>query len=139
MHERHTLQMKNSSCVVQVIDSSVGCPNLPVVDGKGSAKAVLWPGNGARHRTVHVIDLVPGDRTIDFKHFSDAVYYVASGEGEIIDISSGDRFMLVEGSMVHIDRGDPYRFRTEAGMKLIGGPCPADYSLYSNIVLAEPE
>lgn len=130
---------ENSVQTVRVIDSAVNCPTLPIIEGKGSARAVIWPGTGARYRTVHLLELAGGDRTIDFKHNSDAVYYVAKGRGEIVDLIKDRRLSIEEGSMVHIDGGDAYRFETEYGMKIIGGPCPADFSLYSNITLAESD
>jgi mannose-6-phosphate isomerase-like protein (cupin superfamily) len=95
----------------------------------------MWPGNGALYRTFQVMELQAGDRTIDFRHPSDSAYYVAAGSGSIVDLASGDRFSLVEGAMLHIDKGDGYRFEAsdQAGVKLIGGPCPADPQLYAHL------
>jgi hypothetical protein len=137
MENRAMLDVAND--IIQVLDSAVGCPALAFVEGIGSAKAILWPGNGANYRTLHLIELGPGARTIKFGHNSDAVYYVASGVGEIVDVSSRSRHTLIEGAVVHIDREDEYRFETAHGMKLIGGPCPADYGLYSDVVVEEAE
>jgi quercetin dioxygenase-like cupin family protein len=120
---------------VRVVDSRTGCPTIPLVIGKGSAKAVMWPGNGALYRTFQIIELAPGDRTIDLSHPSDSVYYVVAGEGAIVDLASSERSPLVEGAMVHIDRGDAYRFDAAEGtaMTLLGGPCPADPSFYAGL------
>jgi mannose-6-phosphate isomerase-like protein (cupin superfamily) len=120
---------------VRVVDSSLACPNLPIVEGTGNARAVLWPGNGAIYRTFHVIDLEAGAKTVELKHPSDAVYYVASGSGSVVDAAAGTRESLIEGAMVHIDAGDRYRLENEgaAPMRIIGGPCPADPAMYAHL------
>ncbi|MGR7995216.1 hypothetical protein [Xanthobacter sp. ZOL 2024] len=123
---------------VRVVDSAADCPDLPIIQGKGSAKVVIWPGNGALYRTFQVLDMQEGDRTRDLTHPTDSVYYVAAGAGSVADVASGESWALGLGSMVHIDRGDSYRFEAAAGgMKLIGGPCPADQALYA--LIAETE
>lgn len=123
---------------VRVVDSAADCPELPIVQGAGRATVVIWPGNGALYRTFQVIDMKSGDRTIDLSHPSDAVYYIAEGEGSVFDTRSGESWKLDVGSMVHIDRGDAYRFDAGApGMRLLGGPCPADPALYDLIQQAK--
>jgi mannose-6-phosphate isomerase-like protein (cupin superfamily) len=123
---------------VRVIDSAVDCPELPLVIGEGTAKAVIWPGIGAGHRTLQVIELLHHAKTIDLRHDSDSAYYVAKGLGIIVDVKTGEQSALTEGSMIHIDRGDTYRFEAtaSAGMKILGGPCPADSSLYAQLNVA---
>jgi len=119
---------------VQVIDSAVDCPDIPMVIGPGSAKAVIWPGSGAKYRTFHIVTLPNGSRTIALSHPSDSVYYVMSGAGTVVDMTSGEASDLGEGSMVHIDAGDTYQFHAAAtGMKILGGPCPADPRLYETL------
>jgi mannose-6-phosphate isomerase-like protein (cupin superfamily) len=115
----------------------VDCPDLPLIVGPGKAKAVIWPDRGALYRTFQVFDMESGAKTVDFKHLSDSVYYVVTGGGEVVDTVSGKRADLTEGAMVHIDRGDGYRFETKAGMRIIGGPCPADPTLYAHLLQTE--
>ena len=95
----------------------------------------LWPGRGALYRTIQIIELHGGDRTIEFSHRNDSVYYVKAGEGSVIDVKEGVNLPLVEGSMIHIDAGDTYRFEANGadGLTLIGGPCPADERLYASL------
>ena len=116
---------------VVVLDAGAG-PELPLVEGGGSARAVVWPGNGAELRSLTVIELDAGSATRGLTHQGEAVYYVESGAGTIeADDESGN---LGEGSMVHIDGGTHYSFRAgPAAMKLIGGPSPADHELYEGI------
>jgi mannose-6-phosphate isomerase-like protein (cupin superfamily) len=119
---------------VRVIDSAVGCPEIPMVEGEGNAKLVLSRHNGASFRSFQLVSLAGGARTIELSHSSDCAYYVIEGEGAIIDATSLARFDLSEGHMVHIDAGDRYRIESgTAGMKVIGGPCPPDEALYANV------
>jgi mannose-6-phosphate isomerase-like protein (cupin superfamily) len=123
----------------RVVDSAVGCPEIPIIVGSGNARVVMWPGNNAQFRTFQIITLERGARTIRLHHGSDAVYYVMSGAGLIVDLASSEVFPLVEGSMVHIDAGDAYQFVTndDQDMKILGGPCPADETLYADLALPE--
>jgi mannose-6-phosphate isomerase-like protein (cupin superfamily) len=109
-------------------------PELPIVTGDGTAHAVIWPGMGAELRSMHRISLGGDARTIEMTHRSDAVYYVISGAGEAVDRETGERGALIEGSMIHVDAGTPYELAAGGeGMELMGGPCPADASLYDGV------
>lgn len=109
-------------------------PELPIVAGDGAAHAVIWPGMGAELRSMHRISLGGEARTIEMTHPSDAVYYVIAGGGEAVDRDTDERGALVTGSMVHVDAGTPYELVAGGeGMELIGGPCPADASLYEGV------
>jgi mannose-6-phosphate isomerase-like protein (cupin superfamily) len=120
---------------VRVIDSATGCPDLPIVIGAGHAKAVVWPGSGAHHRSIHVISLQTGATTTALRHPSDCVYYVLSGAGSICDLASGESKPLGEGAMVHIDAGDTYQLSADAEpFSVLGGPCPADPQFYLHLV-----
>ena len=131
--------MSTGSRTVSVIDSAgENCPSLPLIDGDGSAKAIMWPGNGAEHRSFHLIELALGARTIPLSHAGESVYYIISGSGVVEDLGGGGTQQLVEGAMVHIGGGDHYRFAASAGiaMKILGGPCPADPGLYQSLKTA---
>lgn len=109
-------------------------PRVGIVAGEGTARAVIWPGMGAELRSMHRISLAGRSRTTPLTHPSDAVYYVISGGGEAVDGDTGEGGALIEGSMVHVDAGTPYELVAgDEGMELIGGPCPADPSLYEGM------
>lgn len=128
----------NLEQTVRVIDTTSGrSPTIPIVEGAGSARVLLWPGNGAKYRTLQLIDLQTGDRTVDLSHATDAVFYVMKGAGTVIDARSKSSSELTEGAMVHIDAGDRYRFESNPGMILLGGPCPADEELYQALQQGE--
>lgn len=116
---------------VAVIDAEGG-PELAIIRGEGRAHAIVWPGMGATLRSMHRISLEPGSRTIEMQHVSDAVYYVISGAGSATDGHVGAANPLIEGSMVHVDAGTPYALIAGSeGIELLGGPAPADPSLYA--------
>src|SRR3954453_24155601 len=96
---------------VRVIDSVAGCPDLPIVVGAGHCRAVVLPVDGAVHRSMHLLLLEPDATTVALSHPSDCVYYVVSGAGSIVDLTSGGSTPLGEGAMVHIDAGDSYELR----------------------------
>lgn len=119
---------------VRVIDSSVGCPEIPIVEGEGNAKVVVWPGSGSQYRTFQIITLGAEAKTIPLSHSTDAAYYVVQGSGSILDLVSGEGQDMAEGAMVHIDADDRYQFVAHAdSFKVLGGPCPADESLYESL------
>lgn len=123
---------------VRVIDSAAGCPEIPIVEGEGNAKVVLSPHNGAAFRSFQLVTLKKNARTIGLRHASNCVYYVIEGAGAIVDAAAGSRIDLTEGHMVHIDAGDPYRIEAgPVGIKVLGGPCPPDLSLYANMTSGE--
>jgi quercetin dioxygenase-like cupin family protein len=108
-----------------------GGPELPIVDGDGLARAVIWPGMGAELRSMHRISLPPGGRTVAMKHPGEAAYYVIEGGGEVNDLGTGVSEPLVEGSMVHVEPETSYLLAAgESGLELVGGPAPADPALY---------
>jgi mannose-6-phosphate isomerase-like protein (cupin superfamily) len=60
------------------------------------------------------------------------VYFVKHGAGSVTDPDAGTADEIIEGSMVFVEPGTAYQFRAaEGGMTLLGGPCPADPSLYA--------
>jgi quercetin dioxygenase-like cupin family protein len=124
----------SSSGEVRVLDAGETCPTLPLVDGEGVARAVVWPGVGAQLRSMHRIRLAPGARTIALRHAMEAVYYVMSGDGAVREPEDPTARPLVEGAMVHVEPGTGYVFEAgAAGIEILGGPCPADPALYAGL------
>jgi quercetin dioxygenase-like cupin family protein len=102
-------------------------PEVPLVESGGSARALVWPGIGARLRSMHLISLEPRGRTRPQCHDAEAVYYVIEGGGSI----AGEP--LEEGSMIHVAPGSEYVLEAGGdGMQVVGGPSPPDASLYAN-------
>lgn len=119
---------------VRVLDSGDTCPAVPMVDGDGTARAVVWPGVGAEARSMVRLQLRAGAQTVELRHPMEAVYYVIGGSGRTIDTAAKSEQALVEGSMVHIDPGTAYRIAAGPdGIELVGGPCPADPALFKDV------
>ena len=119
---------------VRVLSADDACPTLPIIDGEGTARAVVWPGSGAQHRSMHLISLPAGGSTIPMRHEMEAVYYVVSGSGLVVDTDDGTENPLIEGSMVHVEPGTGYRLRAaDTAMEVLGGPCPPDPALYAHL------
>lgn len=112
-----------------VLSSREGCLPLSIVDGRGDAVAVVWPGMGGRYRSLHRIRLEPGAGTIRMKHPGEAVYYVARGSVTVADTATREE--AKEGAMVFVEPHTDYAFTAlDEGVELLGGPCPPDPSLY---------
>lgn len=125
---------------VIVIDSADGdaCPAVPLVEPgeEGEARAVVWPGMGARDRSMHRVRLGAGARTIRLEHPGEAVWYVVEGDGQVTGPDGEEAQPLDVGAMVHAEAGDAYRLVAgKGGMTLAGGPCPPDPALYASLGL----
>lgn len=102
-----------------------------MVEGEATAHAIVWPGMGARMRSMHRIRLGAGASTIELRHEGEAVYAVLDGDGGVHDGDDGTVQQIGSGSMVHVEPGTAYRLVAgPGGLDLVGGPCPADPALY---------
>ncbi len=120
--------------MIQVLKADASCPELPIIDGPGIARAIVWPGTGAQHRSMHHISLPAESRTITLRHPMEAVYYVMQGEGAVRDPEEGTEQPLVEGTMVLVEPDTAYLFRAgPGGVEILGGPCPPDPALYRHL------
>ncbi len=107
---------------------------LPLTETAGEARAVVWPGVQARHRSMHYLVLPGGARTKPQRHAdSEAVYYVIRGEGKVDDLDDGSSHAVGPGSVIFITPRNGYRIAAASGSELvfIGGPCPPDPALYA--------
>ena len=121
---------------VAIVDPGTSdCPALALVEvGEGRVQALLWPGVGSRLRSLHEFVLAAGARTVEQLHENEAVYYVIEGSVEVHDASDGGVSHLIPGSMLHVEPGTPYVFVALEPTRFVGGPCPADDSLYESII-----
>lgn len=122
--------MSAASEGIAVLDATAG-PELAIVEGEGSARAIVWPGTGARLRSLMRIRLEPGARTVALSHPGEAVYYVIDGAGSVAEAGGTEGGGIETGAMVHVDGGTGYVISAGAeGLDLVGGPSPADPALY---------
>ena len=127
--------MTGSNDRVLVLDSAGdGCPTLPIVEGEGTARAVVWPGMGAESRSLHRIALEPGARTIEMCHEGEAVYFVREGVATVLDGDAGTSHVVQTGRMFFVDPGTRYAIHAAGDrVELVGGPSPPDPSLYEGL------
>jgi quercetin dioxygenase-like cupin family protein len=119
---------------VQIVDADETCPQLPLIQGGGSARAVIWPGVGASQRSMHLIELDAGARTVPMRHPMEAVYYVIEGRAEATDLGDGSSFNVGTGSMIFIEPKTQYVISADGEqVQIVGGPCPPDPSLYRHL------
>jgi len=116
---------------IRVVPDDPGTIPLPMVETKGTAWALVWPGMGAHLRSMHRISLRPGGRTVSLRHPMEAVYYVIAGTAEVHDLNVDVRHQVTTGGMVLVDPDTPYRIAAGLeGSEVVGGPSPADPRIY---------
>lgn len=89
---------------------------------------VVGPETGARHRSMHYLQLLPGTATEPLRHEGqECVYYVASGDGEIEEVETGETVEIHRGSMMLVPPSVGYVIWSSGGEELVvvGGPCSA--------------
>lgn len=132
--------MSTTDRSVSVIDVEGDHPSLPIVHGDGIARALVWPGMGARSRSMHWITLQPSARTIPLVHPMEAVYYVMSGNASLFDRDAGTTHEAVMGSMILIEPRTTYAIAAQGEtVEVVGGPCPPDPELYRHLTKQIPE
>src|SRR2546430_16520946 len=97
---------------VRVIDSAVGCPEIPIVEGEGNARVVLSPHNGSTFRSFQLVSLKQNARTTGLKHASNCVSYAAEGAAAFYDTVAGPRPVPPQGAMGHTGPGGPCSTKT---------------------------
>lgn len=116
----------------QVLRSDRDFVALPLAEGGGEVRAIIWPGMAARHRSMHYIALAAGARTVPHRHpDSESVYYVIEGRGEVLDLDAGSRHPIHPGSVVFMTPDTRYQIvAKDTALTCVGGPCPPDPALY---------
>lgn len=105
---------------------------LPI-PGCRELRAVVWPGMGAQHRSMHYLRLESGETSHTWRHPGEAVYYVVLGSGWFEDRAAGQRHEVRAGLIVHMDAGTSYAVTAREALVCVGGPCPPDPALYADV------
>ena len=103
------------------------------IPGCGELRAIVWPGMGAQHRSMHYLHLAAGETSHTWRHPGEAVYYVVLGSGWFEDRSAGQRREVRAGLIVHLEAGTSYAVTAWDALICVGGPCPPDSSLYAGV------
>jgi quercetin dioxygenase-like cupin family protein len=110
---------------VRVVSPGDGL-ELPIVRGPGTARAMVGPHMGARHRSMWTIALERGARTATLGHSGEAVFYVDTGAGLLVTAADGRR-TVGPGTVVFVEPSTEYRFEAgRTGLAVIGGPAPGE-------------
>jgi quercetin dioxygenase-like cupin family protein len=115
---------------IQVLRVDRDCVAL---GGRGEVRAIVWPGMGARHRSMHSVRLAPGETGDEWRHPGEAVYYVLRGSGWVEDRTTGGRSEVRAGLIVHVEAGTAYAVTAREPLTCIGGPCPPEPALYAQV------
>src|SRR3989449_11767062 len=83
--------------------------DLPLAAEGGRVRALLWPGMGARERSLCYFDLPEGFASTEFRHPYEAVYYVVRGEGRVVDADAGTAHPVHAGQMIYLTPNQGYR------------------------------
>ena len=123
---------------IRILHDDENCPELPIVEQGGRAWAVVWPGLGARLRSIHHISLEPNGRMTRLEHPMEAAYFMMEGSGTVTGAEPGDSQELTLGAMAHIGPDTPYLLQAgPEGAEIVGGPCPADARMYAHLGIGE--
>src|SRR5213594_2246348 len=98
--------------------------DLPHAGGGGRARALLWPGMGARERSLCYFELPDGCASAELRHPHETVYYVVRGKGRVVDTDSGAAHAVRAGHMIYLTPNQGYQLGGPA--VFVGGPCPPD-------------
>jgi mannose-6-phosphate isomerase-like protein (cupin superfamily) len=112
---------------VKVVRLEEDAVELPLAPGGGRVRALLRP-EISRERSLLYVELPAACASADLRHPHEAVYYVARGNGQVVDTDTGTAHQVRDGLMVYLTPGQGYRLVGPA--IFIGGPCPPDPTLF---------
>lgn len=117
---------------IRVVELEKDSIDVDLVVGTGRSRAVSRPGFGASERSVFYIELDEGSSSKELKHPYEAVYYIVSGKGQVVDTDSGRIYDVKEGAVIYLTPNQGYKFIGPA--VFAGGSCPLDVDLYQRLL-----
>jgi quercetin dioxygenase-like cupin family protein len=105
---------------------------IPLVPG-GDARAVVWPGMGAKNAGLHYVIMKPGQENVPHVHsLSEDIIYVIQGEGMAVDFDSGTEHPFTKGSVIYVSPGTNHTIRAtgKEDYIVVGTLAPADTEMY---------
>ncbi len=118
---------------IKILDPEVDYVELPLVEGgEGVAKAIIWPGMGAKYGSMNYFVMPPGEKNVLHSHKEEEdMFYVVQGSGYILD-GDKNKHTFKKGDFVYVTPGEPHAVVSEGPEDFIsvGGPTPPDEELY---------
>ncbi|MBI4495098.1 MAG: cupin domain-containing protein [Chloroflexi bacterium] len=99
----------------------------------GYARFPIWPGMGARLRSMNRVAMRPGQENVPHVHpVSEDIFYCLSGTCVVEDGSTGREQPFGRDCLIFIDPGTPHAVRSLGPDDYIsvGGPCPPDLDAF---------
>jgi len=117
---------------VKILNPDKDFVEIPLIKG-GMAKAIIWPGMGAKHGTMHYFVMKPGEENVHHVHDeAEDMFYIVQGKGVIVDGNNGKEHPFQKGDFVYVSPGTPHAAKSFGPEDYIsvGGPTPPDLSIY---------
>lgn len=104
---------------------------IPLIKGHW-AKAIIWPGMGAKNASIHYVEYAKGQESVGHIHpYSEDVFYIVRGKAIVLDETNSVEHPVEEGCVVYVEPGTKHMVRSLTdGFLNVGGPCPPDKEMY---------
>lgn len=101
---------------------------IPLVPG-GDARAVVWPGMGAKNAGLNYVVMKPGQENVPHLHkVSEDIIYVIQGQGLAVDFDAGVEHPFTKGSVIYVTPGTRHTIKATGSEDyiVVGTLAPAD-------------
>lgn len=119
---------------IKVLDINKDYVEIPIVKS-GRAKAIVWPGMGAKNCAMHYVVMKPGEENIPHVHRnSEDIIFVIQGKGVVVDLSNGVELEFGPRSVIYIPPGIVHQVKNSGTDDYIavGVQSPFDMDLYTD-------
>ncbi|CEP69178.1 RmlC-like jelly roll fold [Moorella glycerini] len=127
--------------MIKVLHVNRDYVTIPIVDG-GEAKAIVWPGMGAKNCALHYVVMKPGQENIPHVHReSEDIIFVVQGRGVVVDLDNGKEYEFEPGSVIYIPPGIRHTVKCFGpdDYIVVGAQSPFDMDLYRRAGLVKDE
>lgn len=117
---------------IKILDPEKDYVEIPLIKG-GMAKAIIWPGMGAKYGSMHYFVMKPGEENVLHSHSNEEdMFYVVQGNGVIVDATNGAEHKFKKGDFVYVAPNIVHAVKSLGPEDFIsvGGPSPADMEIY---------
>jgi|AntRauTorcE11898_2_1112593.scaffolds.fasta_scaffold21724_2 quercetin dioxygenase-like cupin family protein len=104
---------------------------------EGTAKAIIWPGMGAKYGVMNYFVMKPGGENVPHKHDdSEDMFYIAQGQGVVADLDNNIEHPIEAGCFVYVEPGTMHAAKSYGPDDYIsiGGPTPPDPEMFKELL-----